>query len=114
MPEVKQYFSKEDFLEDLAKVTSKIDIKASASLPHYCLQDTEGEQHIAPKFMVMIHIINAIEGGVVINPAKSQTFRRRFMSICWKKELVEAKPAAPAKKAPAKKAPAKKTKAKES
>jgi hypothetical protein len=93
MPEVKQYFSKDEFLKDLAKVTSNIDIEASAKLPHYCLQDTKGVQHSAPKLMVMIHLVNAIEDDKIIDATKSQAFRRRFMSICWKNELpTEDKP----------------------
>ncbi len=81
------YFSKADFLKDLAQFSKKIDVDASNKLPSFCLQDKEGVQYPATKPVIMYHLVNAIEDANIINRNKSCTYKRKFMSVCWTEKL---------------------------
>ena len=90
MTQIVQYFTKADFFSALEKLTDKIDCAESAKLPTYCIQDAKGEQFLCHKFQVMIRLINSIAESELINPNKSRTFRKRFMSVAWKDVNPEA------------------------
>lgn len=84
MVQIKQYFSKEEFMKDLAKVTEKIDTVASLKLVGHSLADKDGKHYRANKLAVAVKLINAIEGSAVINASKSRAFRNQnAMSIGW-------------------------------